>query len=271
MTTGPPTAHYTVAVLGVGEVGTLFAEDLLRAGATVHGFDPALSADTLTRLVPGIIPAASEAEAVQDSDLVFSVNSAADSRAALINGLSGLPAGRAPLWVDFNSANPELKESLARAAAERGVPFLDAAIMSPIAGKGLAAPVLVSGPKSAEAAELLNRLGGRAHAVEGPVGTAAGQKLLRSIFFKGMAGVVMEALAVAENAGLEPWLHDHIAAEFAAFDRDTVTKLVEGTRRHALRRRNEMLAAVEFAEGIGGQPRITRAVAEALDVLSSGE
>jgi len=61
----------------------------------------------------------------------------------------------------------------------------------------------------------------RTHA--GPAGLAAGRKLLRSVFYKGMAASIVEALEAARAAGDDQWLQDHIATELAASDAATVS------------------------------------------------
>ena len=59
-----------VAVLGLGEAGGRLAADLVAAGCTVRGWDPARRPD-------GIANADSALEAVRGADVVLSVNSAA--------------------------------------------------------------------------------------------------------------------------------------------------------------------------------------------------
>jgi 3-hydroxyisobutyrate dehydrogenase-like beta-hydroxyacid dehydrogenase len=56
-----------IAVLGLGEAGSVLAHDLLAAGAEVRGYDPAVAA------APGITDTGSEAEAAHGADLVLSV------------------------------------------------------------------------------------------------------------------------------------------------------------------------------------------------------
>lgn len=271
----------SIAVLGAGEVGRLFSADLIRAGAAVTIYDPAYSSDELRQAIPGVQPAADESQAVAGVDFVFSVNNAAQAMVAMTNGLgplsSELPGGPdlpggsdlPGLWVDFNTAAPQLKRELHDYSGSHGVAFVDAAIMSPVEGKGLSSPVYLSGTKAHELATVMASLGGNATAVEGPVGSAAAKKLLRSIFFKGVAGVVLEALEAAEAASDLEWFSEHLAQQFHDFDRDIVTRLVSGTHRHAARREQEMIAAREFARDLGVEPRITRAIVEALHHLSA--
>jgi 3-hydroxyisobutyrate dehydrogenase-like beta-hydroxyacid dehydrogenase len=101
----------------------------------------------------------------------------------------------------------------------------------------------------------------------GPVGEAISRKLLRSVFYKGLAAAVVEALAAAEQAGCADWLRGNISAELAGFDDRTIDRLVDGTHRHARRRADEMAAATEQLGELGVQPRIAAAARDLLAEL----
>ena len=68
--------------------------------------------------------------------------------------------------------------------------------------------------------------------LDAPSGSAATRKLLRSVFYKGLAAAVLEALWAAEAAGEEAWMREHLAAEIDAADRSLVRRLEEGSHRH---------------------------------------
>jgi 3-hydroxyisobutyrate dehydrogenase-like beta-hydroxyacid dehydrogenase len=247
---------WSIAVLGLGEAGAEIARDLVAAGADVRGYDP------LPVVVDGVQQRGSEAEAVADADVVLSVNSSHDAMAALENALPGLRAGT--LWADLNTASPGLKVALSARAAERDVPVVDVALMSPVPGKGLRTPMLVSGNAAERFRELLAGLGADVAVQDGPVGTAISRKLLRSVFYKGLAAAVVEAMRGAEAAGCADWLRDNIAAELAGFDERTVERLVDGTHTHARRRADEMSAATEQLEELGVAARIAPAARDLL-------
>jgi 3-hydroxyisobutyrate dehydrogenase-like beta-hydroxyacid dehydrogenase len=244
-----------IAVLGLGEAGSEIARDLVAAGADVRGYDPkGLAVDGVTRR-------GGEAEAVADAGLVLSVNSSHDAMTALTNALPGLRPGT--VWADLNTASPGLKVRLQEAAGEE-VPVVDVALMSPVPGKGLRTPMLVSGPAAQRYADLLVPLGAEVTVQPGPVGEAISRKLLRSVFYKGLAAAVVEALRAAEAAGCEGWLRGNISAELAGFDERTIDRLVEGTHTHARRRADEMAAATEQLEELGVPARISAAARDLL-------
>jgi 3-hydroxyisobutyrate dehydrogenase-like beta-hydroxyacid dehydrogenase len=244
-----------IAVLGLGEAGSEIARDLVAAGADVRGYDPK------GLPVPGVQERGSEAEAVADADLVLSVNSSHDAMTALENALPALRPGT--VWADLNTASPGLKAALADKAGE-GVAVVDVALMSPVPGKGVRTPMLVSGPAADRYAEAMTAYGAQVTVQTGPVGEAISRKLLRSVFYKGLAAAVVEALAAAEAAGCADWLRGNISAELAGFDERTIDRLVDGTHRHARRRADEMTAATDQLAELGVPPRIAAAARDLL-------
>lgn len=252
-----------IAVLGLGEAGSEIARDLVAAGADVRGYDPK------GIVVDGVQPRGSEAEAVADADVVLSLNSSHDAMTALENALPALAAGT--LWADLNTASPGLKQALADRMAGRDVEVVDVALMSPVPGKGLRTPMLVSGRAAGRYAQLLGGLGADVGVQPGPVGTAMSRKLLRSVFYKGLAAAVVEALAAARVAGLEEWLRGNIVEELIRADASTLERLVVGSRQHAVRREHEMAAAAELLDELGVPARVSRASRDWLAHLAATE
>jgi 3-hydroxyisobutyrate dehydrogenase-like beta-hydroxyacid dehydrogenase len=230
----------TIAVLGLGEAGGALARDLVAAGAAVRGYDPAVTA------TDGVLDTGSEAEAAAGADLVLSVNSASAAVDALNAGL-----GTATMWADLNTASPGTKRRLAEIAAGHGLPFADVAIMAPVPGRGLRVPMLATGDAAGRVAELLQPFGTSVEVMAGPAGLAAERKLLRSVFFKGLAAAVVEALTAARAARCEDWLRELIENELAGADASMVERLVSGSYRHAVRRAAEMAAAAEMLDELG--------------------
>ncbi|WP_079132842.1 NAD(P)-dependent oxidoreductase [Streptomyces nanshensis] len=255
----PPTV---VAVLGLGEAGGAIAGDLARAGAGVRAYDPA------DVTVPdGVTATGSEAEAVAGAQLVLSVNSASAADDALRAGAPAVTEGA--VWADLNTASPGAKRALAATAAEHGVTFADVAIMAPVPGRGLRVPMLTCGEGAGTVVRLLTPYGASVDLVEGEAGTAAERKLLRSVFFKGMAAAVVEALAAGRAAGCEEWLRENIAGELGRADAATVDRLVSGSHRHAVRRTSEMAAATEMLTALGVEPAVASASRDLLARLAA--
>jgi len=244
-------------VLGLGEAGRLIATDLATAGAAVVGYDP-LAAP------PAAVPcAATPAEAVGTADVALSVNTASVAELVAAEAMPALR--RDGIWADLNTAAPELKRRIAALAAARGLLFADVALMAPVPGSGLATPALASGTGADRYAKAVNPLGGQVQPLDHPAGTAAARKLLRSVYMKGMAAAVLEALAAAQAAGCEQWLRADLATQLGAQE---VERLERGSRQHAVRRVVEMTAAADLLGELGIVPRVTNAAREWLEDLA---
>jgi 3-hydroxyisobutyrate dehydrogenase-like beta-hydroxyacid dehydrogenase len=246
-----------VAVLGLGEAGAAISRDLLASGVTVRGFDPLVGGPD------GIIETGSDAEACQGADLVLSLTTAREAEAAFRDAAPGLAP--ATLFADLNTSSAGLKLRLAAMAEQRRVAFADVAMMSPVPGRGIRTPMLVSGPAAADIAAALNSLGGRAEVLPGPAGAAASRKLVRSVFYKGMAAAVVESLRAARAAGCEGWLRQNIAEDLGTAMLD---RLEQGSITHAVRRADEMAAASELLAELGVPARIAAASRDWLGQLA---
>jgi 3-hydroxyisobutyrate dehydrogenase-like beta-hydroxyacid dehydrogenase len=253
----------TIAVLGLGEAGAEFALGLAGAGARVRGFDPAVPS------LPHVQAATGDADACRGADLVLSLTTASEAEDALRHALPGL-SGTA-VYADANTAAAGLKQRLADMAGQAGVQFADVAIMAPVPGRGLHAPMVASGPGAQAASSMLGVCGAAVDVIPGPAGAAATRKLLRSVFYKGLAAAVVEALLAARSAGCEDWLRAHIAAELTAADAATLTRLEDGSYRHAVRRADEMAAACEMLGELNVPARVAHASQLWLEDLARGD
>jgi 3-hydroxyisobutyrate dehydrogenase-like beta-hydroxyacid dehydrogenase len=180
-----------VAVLGLGEAGGRIAADLAAAGCTVRGWDPARPSS-----------ADSDLDAVRSADVVLSINAAGVALDAAVR-VAGELRGDA-LYADLNTSSPQLKRDLATALP---VQFADVALIGVVPSTGLATPALASGAGAERFAELFRPLGMPVEVVGTEPGDAAGLKLLRSVFMKGIAAAAIESLEAAKAAGAEERVH----------------------------------------------------------------
>ena len=249
-----------VALLGLGEAGRRLASDLVLADVDVRGYDPYV-AD-----VPTGVRADDLESAVSGCDAVLSVNTAKvalDVAAAAARALSP-----GTIYADLNTAAPDLKRRLAATFAGVDVRFADVALLGPVPDRGLATPVLASGDGARAFADAFRPLGMPVELVSEQAGDAATLKLLRSVFMKGLAASVVESLEAAEAAGHADWLRREVAA---VVDEPLLDRLVNGSRKHAARRVDEMEAARSLLLELGVEPRIATASAALLAALVASE
>jgi 3-hydroxyisobutyrate dehydrogenase-like beta-hydroxyacid dehydrogenase len=241
----------SIGIIGLGEAGSAIGADLLAAGATVRGWDPVASTPD------GVEPATNAADAAAGAELVVSANSAAAAVEAAGSAAAALRAGQ--VFADLNTATPALKRELSALIEATGALFADVALIGPVPGNGLGTPALASGSGAEAFAATLGPLGMPVTLVGAEPGAAAARKLARSVFAKGLAAAIGEALAAAEKLGFNEWLYADLARTLEGADEALLERLIEGSRTHAARRVDEMEAAVGMLEDVGVEPRIASA------------
>lgn len=231
-------------MLGLGEAGSIYARGLAERGAEVVGFDP-----VVTEPPTGVIRLPSIGDAVADADLVLSLVGARHARAVLGEALPRM--SRATAFADFNTGAPEHKRTLAESAVAAGVPFADVAVMAPVPRAGIDTELLASGDGAAPTTDALGALGLPIRVVGTDAGDAAGLKLVRSVFMKGLAGLVFESLTAAEKIGAHSEVRAQISGELSGDGDALVQRLLDGTRQHAGRREREMVDARALLDDLG--------------------
>lgn len=255
-----------VAVLGLGEAGSRFAADLAAAGVDVCGYDPAP-----VPTPPGVVRYDDPTSAVDGADVVLALTAAADAVGALSPCLCSLRPGT--IYADLSTSSARVKQELVAilAAGAAGVAFADVALMAVVPGNGLRTPALVSGPGAESYVAWLRPFGVDVQSIGLVPGDAATRKLLRSVFMKGLAAVVIEAMAAGEAAGQSEWLWDNIVSEITAAGAPLLSRLALGTGPHAVRRLHEMEACATMLVELGIDPVMTDATVESLHrVIANG-
>lgn len=252
-----------VAVLGLGEAGSIYAADLAARGAEVAGVDPAVPAAP-----PGVHRAAGIAAAVRGAGVVLSLVGGRAAEAALAEALPAM--ARDAIFADLNTAGPQDKRRLAERAGRHGIAFADVAVLAPVPRARLATPVLASGTGAERLLPVLAAWGVPAESAGPEAGAAAGLKLLRSVFMKGLAATVLEAVTAARAVGAEDWIIAQIASELGESGPALVARILEGTPVHAVRREAEMTDARAFLETLGASHPMTDGTIQWLHALAAG-
>ena len=253
----------TVAVLGLGEAGGAIASDIAAVGTRVRGWDPR-GGD-----VQGVELAADGPAAVDGADIVLSVNWASAALDAAEYSAGTLRSGA--IYADLNTASPGLKRSVAEVIGGTGASFADVALMAPVLGRGVRTPALASGPGAPLFARVMVAFGMPVTLLDSEPGAAAARKLLRSVYVKGMAAALGEALAAGERLGCADWLAGDIGRTLDEADGEFADRLLKGSRVHAKRRMDEMHAAAAMLHDLGVEPRVATASEEWLRELVGGE
>jgi 3-hydroxyisobutyrate dehydrogenase-like beta-hydroxyacid dehydrogenase len=247
-----------VAVLGLGEAGGRLAADLVAADVEVRGYDPVAAPP------PGVERADDARSAVSGASIVLAVTTASSALAVAESVAGGLASDT--LYADLSTTSPGLKRDIAHTVGGVGAQAADVALLGPVSARGLQTPVLASGAGAPTFAEAFIPLGMPVTVVSDRPGDAATLKLVRSVFMKGLAASVLESLRAAEAVGQVEWLEGEIAA---VVGEPLLERLVEGSRRHAARRMDEMEAAQELLRELGVEPHVAAASAAVLGELAA--
>lgn len=241
-----------ITLLGLGEVGSLFASDLIELGATVSAYDPA------DVEVPfGVKFFDSPISACRNTSIIVSATAGKDAESALLQSLSALSEGA--LYADVSTNSAGAKKRMAALADSRGVSFADVALMSLVPGKGITVPALVSGNGSTRFSDIFSGFGMPVTYVSDKPGDAANRKLLRSVMIKGLAGVLIESMRAAELMDCSDWLWSNLCEQISEADTQLLDRLINGTPCHARRRMHEMQCVIDLLLELGVEPIMSRA------------
>ncbi len=243
------------AVIGLGEAGRIYALALKDQGHEVVGYDLApLSA-------PGVTRVNTMAEAVEGAQAVLVMTPASVS--AQIAKEAAAYLSPMTCYADFTSSAPSDKRAL-EWELPPGVRPADVAILGPVISLGVTTPLMAVGPGAQVVADLLTPAGASVEVVQGNLGDAMGHKLLRSIFMKGLAALVGEAVEAGRRAGCEEWVRGQIAKELSGDAQATIDRFIVGSAKHAARRADEMGAVLEYCEALGAASDMSAAARKSL-------
>lgn len=258
-----------VALIGLGEVGAVLAKDI---DADITAWDVAFadrdSAASRNATALGIPPAADAHAAVADADLVISAVTAANTLAAARSVAEGL---RGAWFLDLNSAAPGQKQAAAEVIDGAGGRYVEAAVMSPITPKRLAAPMLLGGPHAAAFAGFARPLGFTAlEPYADVVGPASATKLCRSVVIKGVEALLTESMLTAREWGVEGRVLASLSDLLPSDDWESLAAyMISRSIQHGVRRAEEMREAAATVAGAGVEPLMSDAAARRQDWASA--
>jgi L-threonate 2-dehydrogenase len=263
--------QYSIGVIGLGIMGSAMAENLLRAGYRVVGYDIlAKRRQVLSRAgghaVAGCANVGEQADVVICSlpsseallqtatDLVFVTGSLTrDSRRAR-------STSRAPIVIETSTLPIEIKERARKTFAKRGAVLLDC----PLSGTGAQARkkdlvVYASGERAAyrRVIPVLEAFA-RAHYHLGSFGAGSKMKFVANLLVAIHNVAAAEALVLAKNAGLDPPTTLKVIADGAGSSRMLQMRgpmMVKGDYRHPTMKlevwKKDMEIIGEFARSVG--------------------
>jgi 3-hydroxyisobutyrate dehydrogenase-like beta-hydroxyacid dehydrogenase len=246
-----------IGIIGFGEVGGIFGQDLAAGGTSVMVYDTlfqgngtrSLALEKATRA--GVVVAGSLEEMLQSADVVLSAVTASSALPAAKEAAPYLRRGQ--VYVDMNSVSPDTKKSIGGEIEKSGADFVEAAVMAAVKPARMRTPILLGGARASEMAGELQRLGLDATAASDRIGVASAIKMCRSVVMKGLAALAIESLFAARRYGAE----DAVLTSFAqtypgmGWDKGLADALTRRAVEHSRRREGEMREVVETLRSAG--------------------
>jgi 3-hydroxyisobutyrate dehydrogenase len=236
-------------VIGAGEVGSTFAAELRKAGASVTICVRPHSASYASARATGASVVNDIERAVAAADVVL----VAVPGAHLVEVGSRAAKALSPhaLFVDLTAASPD-DISRTKAMLVDGDRFIDVAILGAVSLHGAKVPMIAAGQASKELASILNPMGFRVRVLENAIaGDATTLKLLRSVLTKGLEAVIIECFLAAEATGLRPLLMDNLGDLDETKVSDIINMFLKTHTSAAERRLHEMRAAKRQLDRLG--------------------
>lgn len=229
-----------IGIIGAGEVGLTYARPWAAAGHEVVLCDlkPSAAATAFAEQ-SGQDIRVSVAELAPDCDVVVSCVFGTVSLVVAEQALVRM--ARDTLYVDMTTADPALIRTAAKSAAQRGIGYVDVAILGAIALTHAKTNLLGAGTGIDRALTLFSAIDAPLKPVEeGAAGDAAALKILRSVFTKGLEALTIECFMAAEKQGVSEKLHDALSDIDQASLRDFLGALIRTHVLHAPRRLKEV-------------------------------
>lgn len=253
-----------ICLVGFGEVGAILADDLVARDCAVSAWDIKFSDPTSkpsrAAATREVRQARNAVDAARDADVIISAVTAAHTvEAARACGRLG-----GAFYLDVNSASPEAKRQAAILINDAGGRYVEAAVMSPIAPKRIASPILLGGPNAEAWLTETRDLGfANCSVFSNEYGKAAAAKLCRSIVIKGLEALLCQSMLAARRYGVEDAVLASLSDILPGPDwRQLAPYMIQRSIEHGERRAEEMREAARTVAEANLAPMLTQVVAD---------
>lgn len=247
-----------IGFLGFGEAASHIAAGLHDQGLeNLFAYDVTLNTSGQRRNIleqrltkTCVTPVASVRELLEKAHVIFLIIPAKFARSAALEALPFLTEKH--LFCDLTTNRPTVKEELGQAFAEKGMLYVDAAVMGAVPLYRHQTPTLVCGSGAAQMVQIMTPLGMALTDVGLEAGRAVKMKLTRSVFVKGVEALTVEMLMTARRLGIEKEIVAGIEESFQKLGfTNFCGQLVTSGVEHAERRSLEAKECQELEEELG--------------------
>lgn len=248
-----------VAFIGYGEVGKIFAREMIAGGAGVSFFD-ILLADPASG--PEMRAHASAIGAVA-CDCVDDALAGAQVIVSAVTASASLDVAREvaraiqpeQFFVDLNSVSPATKQFSSRLIDAVGGRYVEAAVMASVPPYGIKVPIILGGPHAEQLERCLAQLDMRLEVGVPEVGVASAIKMCRSVMIKGIEALAVECFLTARRYGVENQVIASLDETFPSMHWEAqADHLISRVVQHGRRRAAEMREVARTEQEVGMRP-----------------
>lgn len=164
------------------------------------------------------------------------------------------------LLMDFSSSLPDMKRRISAKAASCRCRYIDVAVMGSVPKLLHKTPLYISGLNSHDMVGLFSNLQMTIKIKGEEVGDASTIKLCRSVYMKGLAGLLLETQKVCDEFGVKEDVFQSIAENldnqpFMQYSE----RLINGAIKHSIRQRDEVDECLQMMKPKGIEGEMTKA------------
>ncbi|WMJ83714.1 DUF1932 domain-containing protein [Oscillospiraceae bacterium LTW-04] len=176
------------------------------------------------------------------------------------------------VYVDVSASTPAIKQAIWEVVKDTGVLFVDAAMLGSLPKDKHKVPITASGNGAEKFKNLMTPHGMKITLAGEKAGSASAIKLVRSIFMKGIASLMLEMLQAADSYGVSD---EVIASISKSMDNIPFTshldRLVTGSALHCTRRAAELKGSIDMLSEVNISSEMTKATKNRLEALEKYE
>lgn len=262
-----------IGFVGFGEAAYNIAYGLRSEGISgIVAYDAMEKDPVLGKLVhrraeeAGVILRDSAREIVEEADIIFG---AVPSSFAMdvCNSIKGV-LSKDKLYVDVSASTPAVKEKIWEEIKDSGVYFVDAAMLGSLPKDKHQVPITASGNGAELFKEKMTPFGMKIKTAGEKAGSASAIKLVRSIYMKGIASLMIEMMQAADAYEVADEVVSSISKSMDQIPFTShLSRLVTGSAIHCHRRAAELKGSIDMLKESGIESTMTEAAKLRLESL----
>lgn len=241
--------------IGFGEAAYCICLGLKETGFTggVCAFDPMVDDPQMGPVIQtraqaaGVTLLKTDETVIKGSEIVVACVPSGYTLAVCKSAAKHLAPGQ--LYADVSASTPATKRAVWAELQQTGALFVDAAMLGSLPQDKHKVPITASGNGAQAFYDAVTPLGMRVTLAGEQAGDASAIKLVRSIFMKGMAALMLETTQAAKQYGVEEAVAASLGKSMDGIPfEDHLTRMLVGTAIHASRRASEVKGSIALCE-----------------------